>query len=113
MFKGTAVFSWGAGVRECCRGEEDDRREEGGRRGRRGVQRRFQQIPELGRGGRTFPLMDPLPHTNPTLTKTYREQRKQVVEKYRDVFSKRPGHTQLVEHLIRTKSEAVSRKRPY
>ncbi|KAJ1172966.1 hypothetical protein NDU88_004808 [Pleurodeles waltl] len=51
---------------------------------------------------------DSLPHTNPNLTYAYREQLKQVVEKYRDIFSKHPGRTQLVEHPIRTKNEAIS-----
>ncbi|KAJ1138355.1 hypothetical protein NDU88_004742 [Pleurodeles waltl] len=56
---------------------------------------------------------DSLPHTNPNLTNAYHEQLKQVVKKYSDVFSKRPGRTQLVKHPIRTKNEAISRQRPY
>ncbi|KAJ1198916.1 hypothetical protein NDU88_002754 [Pleurodeles waltl] len=36
MFEGTAGSSRGAGIRECCRGEEDDQREKEGRHGRRG-----------------------------------------------------------------------------
>ncbi|KAJ1153599.1 hypothetical protein NDU88_006358 [Pleurodeles waltl] len=41
------------GVRERYRGEEVDRREKEGRRGRQGVPRRIQWIPELGGPGRT------------------------------------------------------------
>ncbi|KAJ1151292.1 hypothetical protein NDU88_004075 [Pleurodeles waltl] len=45
---------------------------------------------------------DSCPQTNPTLTETHHRQLIQVIEKYHDVFSKRPGRTQLAEHPIRT-----------
>ncbi|KAJ1165901.1 hypothetical protein NDU88_006318 [Pleurodeles waltl] len=53
VFKGPADSSQGVGVREWCRGEDDDRRGKEGRHGRQGVPRRIQRIPELGGAGRT------------------------------------------------------------
>ncbi|KAJ1152590.1 hypothetical protein NDU88_005365 [Pleurodeles waltl] len=51
--------SWAVGVRECCRGEEDGRLREAGRRGRRGIQSRIQRLFELGGGDRPISRLQP------------------------------------------------------
>ncbi|KAJ1083180.1 hypothetical protein NDU88_003340 [Pleurodeles waltl] len=50
----------------------------------------------------------PFPQISPTLTEPYQGQLTLVIEKYRDVFSKHPGRTTLVDHPIRMKIVKIS-----
>ncbi|KAJ1218860.1 hypothetical protein NDU88_006432 [Pleurodeles waltl] len=59
------------------------------------------------------PYGNPLPQINPALTEPYRRQLTQLIDNNRDVFSKIPGRTALVQHPIRIKADSVSRQRPY
>ncbi|KAJ1164245.1 hypothetical protein NDU88_004690 [Pleurodeles waltl] len=50
---------------------------------------------------------------NPTLAEPHHRQLTHLIEKTRDIISKRPGRTNHVHHLIQLKIDKVSRQRPY
>ncbi|KAJ1206252.1 hypothetical protein NDU88_001661 [Pleurodeles waltl] len=59
------------------------------------------------------PQEDPIHQLDPTLLDPYRMQLSNLVKNNRDMFSKTPGRTSLIQHAIRINTDTVVRQRPY